>query len=434
MNRVLTMIMAGGKGSRLLVLADKRAKPAVPFGGIYRIVDFVLSNAMHSGVPHLGIVTQYRPYSLTDHFGLGESWGFERFGSKAKVLSPYTGSQASSFYKGSADSLYQNIEFIERFPHVSEIVILSSDHIYKMDYRAMLEFHRENGAKLTVATQQVPWEETSRFGIVIADDTSRIRGFQEKPRTGPQSNQASLGIYIFGRRTLLEALHADHHNPDSTHDFGCDIIPRLVSEVPSYRYEFTGYWRDVGTIRSYYETSMDGLNPASGLDLAGWGIRTNHREIPLNHQYPSRLEAGASVSHSFVSKGTLIGGTVINSILSPGVQIERGARVSGCILLHNVRVGEGCVLENAIVDKNCILESGVRIGDAELGADVNRYRSDLLDQGTTVIGKNVRISKDTRIGCNCLLYPDLRLDDRPARELSAGTTYLCGDNGEVTII
>ncbi len=434
MHQVLTIIMAGGKGSRLLVLADRRAKPALPFGGIYRIVDFPLSNAMRSGARHLGIITQYRPYSLTDHVGLGEWWGFNRFGSKAKVLSPYTGEDDSTFYKGNADAVYQNIEFIERFPHVTEVLVLSGDHIYNMDYRPMLALHRDSGAQLTLATQAVPWEDTSRFGLVVADQAGRVTAFQEKPKFNPLSNQASLGIYIFDRQALIDALDADHDDPQSGHDFGGDIIPRLIERTTACQYEFKGYWRDVGTIRSYYDTSMEALDARSGLDLQAWGVRTNHREIPLGSQRPLRLAGGAHVRNSLVSKGSLVEGEVVDSILSPGVHVCPGARLKGCVILHDTLVGKGCVLENAIVDKNCVIEAGARVGDPDLGPEPNRLKPELLDQGTTVVGKGVRLGRGARIGRNCLIYPGTVLNGAGPSTIESGMTCFQQVDGSPRVV
>ncbi|HOE97202.1 MAG TPA: sugar phosphate nucleotidyltransferase, partial [Candidatus Sumerlaeota bacterium] len=407
-----------------------RAKPAVPFGGIYRIIDFTLSNAMHSGVTQIGIVTQYRPYSLVDHVGLGEAWGFAGFGRKCKVLAPHTSEEYASFYEGTGDAIFRNIEFIERFSNVSEVLILSGDHIYRMDYRPMLELHRAKGAAVTIATQEVPWEETSRFGLMISDEQGIIRQFQEKPKSHPLSNRASLGIYIFNREALVEYLQRDQEDPDSNHDFGGDIIPRIIYAETACEYPFDGYWRDVGTIQSYYDTSMEALDPESGLELARWGVRTNHQQIPLAHQHPARLARGARVERSIISKGTVIEGEVIDSVLSPGVRVAAGARVHRSILLHNVQVGEGCHLDNVIVDKHGVLERDVRIGDPELGDQVNQHKPELLFTGTSVIGKNSRIGRGVRIGRNCLIFPQVVVEEAPGNTIESGRTIFFAEVGE----
>lgn len=422
---VLTIIMAGGQGTRLSVLANRRAKPAVPFGGIYRIIDFALSNAMHSGARQMGIVTQYRPYSLADHVGSGAWWGLEGFGRCVKILSPHTGENEGAFYTNTADAIFHNIEFIERFPHCRDVLILSGDHIYKMDYRPMLELHRSQDATLTIACQEVPWEDTSRFGIMAADEDGRIRQFQEKPKENPLSNQASLGIYIFNRQALIRELKEDQANPESSHDFGRDIIPKMIHTEPVYLYPFEGYWRDVGTIASYMEASMDALDSKSGLDLHGWGIRTNHREIALHCQHASVVSDDANIKHSLISKGTEVHGEVINSIISPGVRVEPGARVENSILLNEVKIGAGAHLRQVIADKHVCVEEGVNIGDPGLSGSHNDRFPHLLNTGITVLGKSSVVGKGVNMGTNCLLYPGVRVgtEDGQPLAIKGGSTF-----------
>ena len=428
MNRVLTIIMAGGEGTRLSVLANRRAKPAVPFGGIYRIIDFTLSNAMHSGARTVGVVTQYRPYSLVDHLGMGESWGLSRMGRKLKVLSPHTGEKDSAFYSNTADAIYRNIEFIKRFPECTEVLILSGDHIYKMDYGRMLELHRRRSARLTIATQEVPWEDTSRFGLMVCDDGGRIQKFQEKPKHDPLSNKASLGIYIFDLPGLIDALHEDQSDPNSRHDFGGDIIPRLIDRGDAvYNYDFDGYWRDVGTIASYVDTSMEALDPDSPLNIERWGVRTNQEQIALSRQHPAVLGHAASVRRSLISKGVIIDGEVEDSILSPGVRIGKGARVRRSILLHDTHVDEGAFLEDCILDKHSRVGRDARIGDPDLGDHPNEIRPDLLSRGTTVLGKGAEVAAGVRIGRNCLIYPAVEVQ-RYGQTINSGITCF-GDMG-----
>lgn len=422
MDKVVTIVMAGGEGTRLSVLAERRAKPAVPFGGIYRIIDFTLTNAMVSGVCRLGVVVQYRPYSLVDHVSRGEWWGLGGIGRVCHMLTPSTGDADSTFYLNTADAVYRNIDFLERFSDAEEVLILSGDHIYSMDYRPMLEMHRDTHATLTIATQEVPWEDTSRFGLMVCDDEGRIKQFQEKPKSDPLSNKASLGIYIFNKRKLIDWLRSDHVDPHSKHDFGHNIIPSMIHAERVQNYTFNGYWRDVGTIKSYLDTSMEALDPHSGLDLGGWRVRTNHQQIPIPLQFPTRVARDADVRHSLVSKGSLIEGTVVNSVLSPGVVVKRGARVENCVLLNGVVVEEDCVLTRTICDKHSHIGRGARLGDPTLGDAPNAAKPHLLNDGTTVVGKSARIPNNARLGRNCLVESGIWSQIHVGAELPAGST------------
>jgi glucose-1-phosphate adenylyltransferase len=305
--RTVAMILAGGEGSRLSVLSEKRAKPAVPFGGIYRIIDFTMSNVMHSEVPVVGICTQYKPYSLADHVSTGEAWGFARRGRMARVLPPYKGEVDSDWYAGTADAIYQNLEFLARF-HPNLVLVLSGDHVYRMDYRPMIVFHLECKAALTIACQEVPLEEVSRFGIAETDARSRIIGFQEKPKESPRSNLANLGIYVFDTAILADRLRADAHDKKSTHDFGRDVIPSMIASDPCYAYPFSGYWRDVGTYHSYWQAHMDLLDPRSGLEINRWEVCTAAKSLGEGTLVPARIRPTGRVEPQCPLAGRACGG------------------------------------------------------------------------------------------------------------------------------
>jgi glucose-1-phosphate adenylyltransferase len=387
----LAMILAGGVGSRLSVLSGKRAKPAVPFGGIYRIIDFTLSNVMRSEIPVVGICTQYKPYSLMDHISIGEPWGFDRRGYEAKILPPYTGDEDSDWYAGTADAAYQNLSYIQRY-RPQWVLILSGDHIYNMDYRPLIEFHRSHEAALTIACQEVPLKETSRFGIVVADANDRIVGFQEKPKDNPLSNLANLGIYVFDARILAERLRADARNADSGHDFGKNVIPGMVKPLPCYAYRFTGYWRDVGEVASYWEAQMDILNPRSELKLDRWQVYTSSKSMGEGCLAPARIRRRGAVEHSVVSWGCQIEGLVRRSILSPGVRVGPGSVVEDSVLLNNVLIGNDCMIRRAIVDKNCAISDRAVVGPAH--ANPMPPRVEGVEPVITLIGKNARVPND----------------------------------------
>ncbi len=394
------MILAGGQGSRLSVLSETRAKPAVPFAGQYRIIDFTLSNALHSDLPYVGILTQYRPYSLMEHLRYLESWGFTGRGRMGSVLPPFRGQTDASWYAGTADAIYQNLNFIERFD-CDAVLVLSGDHIYHMDYRKMIEFHREKKADLTVACQPVPWEETSRFGVMKTLADSRITAFQEKPKANPVSNLASLGIYVFNAEALGRRLREDAPMADSEHDFGNNIIPRMIQEDRVFCYEFRDYWRDVGTLYSYWEANMEALDGSRGLDLAGWDVRTNmNPSLAISHR-PARILPQGSANNSLVSKGCIIEGTVENSVLGPGVIVRAGSRVDRSVILDDCVIDTGAVVENVIMDKRGIIGRNARIG---IGPIVpNQTNPDLLSGGLTVIGKAARVPAGVSIGRHCLI-------------------------------
>ena len=349
---MIAMLLAGGQGSRLGVLTQKVAKPAVSFGGKYRIIDFPLSNCINSGVDTVGVLTQYQPLRLNAHIGIGIPWDLDRNVGGVTILPPYERSKGSDWYTGTANAIYQNLEYMESY-NPEYVLILSGDHIYKMDYEVMLEYHKANNADVTIAAMPVPIEEASRFGILITDDNNKITEFEEKP-ANPRSNLASMGIYIFTWKLLRKMLMADIKNPDSNHDFGKDIIPTMLNDGRKlYAYKFKGYWKDVGTIDSLWEANMDLLDKNNKLDLndPSWKIYTE--DVTALPQY---ISAEADVKDAYITQGCVVQGEVKHSVLFTGVKIGAGARIIDSVLMPGVIVEEGAVVQRALV------ADGVRIG------------------------------------------------------------------------
>ena len=356
----VAMLLAGGQGSRLGVLTEKIAKPAVSFGGKYRMIDFSLSNCVNSGIDTVGVLVQYKPTVLNRYLGTGAAWDLDAAWGGVHILPPYATQTGGEWYEGTADAIYHNIDFIDEYDP-EYVLILSGDHLYQMDYNLMLDFHKLMDADLTVAVKTVPWEEASRFGIMSVDDEMRITRFSEKPKN-PDSNLASMGIYIFTWKTLRAALLADHDNPESEKDFGKNIIPMLLSQNKKlFAYVFSGFWADVGTIPSYYYTQMDLLKSEPEFKLHD--IRM-HILSNLNEHPSTFIGEAAQVEHSMVCNGCEIHGTVINSILSPGAAVEKGAVVRDSILLPDSVVGEGAVVERTILDEKAAIPAGASIGGA----------------------------------------------------------------------
>jgi glucose-1-phosphate adenylyltransferase len=414
----LVMLLAGGVGSRLNILASERAKPAVPFGGGFRIIDFTLSNVMHSGLELVGLLTQYRPLSLMDHVRNGEPWDLVGRERGVRILPPHTGKADADWYKGTADAIYQNLTFMaDRKP--DKVIILSGDHIYRMDYEQMIAAHESRGAALTIAAMPVPWEETQRFGVMVANEDGWITEFQEKVKNA-KSNLASMGVYVFNFAVLLEELHAVV-GAKKGFDFGKDIIPGMLGRRPMLCYPFRGYWRDVGTIKSYHEANMDCLDPASGLDLRTWEIRTAPDVGPTGERSPTRLGSRASVSNSLVGRGCVIEGDVAHSILFPGVLVRPGAAVRDSIVMQDTVVGRGCQVAYSIVDKHCRLGDDAVIG-AGTGTTANHDFPAHLDCGISVVGKGAVIPAGVRVGKNCIIGPGADLGRRGPTTVADGET------------
>nr|WP_252198566.1 glucose-1-phosphate adenylyltransferase [Clostridium sp. MCC353] len=403
---MIAMLLAGGQGSRLGVLTQKVAKPAVSFGGKYRIIDFPLSNCINSGVDTVGVLTQYQPLRLNTHIGIGIPWDLDRNVGGVTVLPPYERSKGSDWYTGTANAIYQNLEYMETY-NPDYVLILSGDHIYKMDYEVMLEYHKANNADITIAAMPVPIEEASRFGIVITDDNNRITEFEEKP-ANPRSNLASMGIYIFSWPVLRDALIQMSEEPGC--DFGKHIIPHCHGAGQRiFAYEYNGYWKDVGTLGSYWEANMELIDiiPEFNLYEEYWKIYTKSDIIP-----PQYVSADAKLERSIIGEGTEIYGTVKNSVIGAGVTIGKGAVVTDSIIMRGSVIGDGAVVEKSIVAEDVTIGAGAQLGVGEYAPskyDPKVYQFDLVTVGEhTVIPENVKIGKNTAISgvTSAEDYPD----------------------------
>ena len=357
----IAMLLAGGQGSRLGLLTRNLAKPAVSFGGKYRIIDFSLSNCVNSGIDTVGVLIQYRPMVLSRYLGTGEAWDLDAADGGVHVLPPYATESGGFWYEGTADAIYRNMRFIGNYDP-EYILILSGDHLYSMDYNQMLETHKATGADLTVAVREVPWAEASRFGIMSVDEQDRITRFAEKPKQ-PESNLASMGIYIFTWMVLKDALERDHEDPNTERDFGKNIIPMLLGEGKKLQaYHFDGFWKDVGTVDSYYDAQMDLLSDHPEFDIY-------HSEDPIysnSNIYPAhRIGPDAEVDDAIICNGAVIEGTVKHSIIGSGARIGRDAKIIDSIVLPGAVVGDGTAIKSAIVNENAVIGGGLSIGGAE---------------------------------------------------------------------
>ncbi|MFE5317246.1 glucose-1-phosphate adenylyltransferase [Paenibacillus sp. NPDC056579] len=357
----VAMLLAGGEGRRLGVLTNKLAKPAVHFGGKYRIIDFTLSNCTNSGIDTVGVLTQYQPLVLNTYIGIGTPWDLDRKNGGVTVLPPYMEQQGGDWYKGTANAIYRNISFIEQFDP-EYVLVISGDHIYKMDYDLMLDFHKKKGADATIAVIEVKWEEASRFGIMSTDDSERITEFAEKPKE-PKSNLASMGIYIFNWQVLKAYLTKDESNEESSKDFGKDVIPLMLREnLKMYAYPFEGYWKDVGTIESLWEANMDLLEnePQFNLNDREWRIYSVNPCQPGQYVAPT-----AQIRRSLVNEGCCVFGEVDHSVLFYGVQVGEGSFIKDSVIMPNVRIGNNVKIYKAIIGENTVVEDGCVIGDPE---------------------------------------------------------------------
>lgn len=415
MNRVLAVVLAGGASERLSILAAERAKPAVPFGGKYRIIDFTLSNCSNSGIYNVAVLTQFNPRSLAQHVGVGRPWDMDRAKGGIVMLQPFLSRSGRNWYKGTADAVYQNMYFIVD-QRVDEILILSSDHIYSMRYDQMLASHRNRHADVTVAVYEVPQEDTHRFGIITLDHNGRIVNFEEKPKAA-KSKLASMGIYIFNKKVLVDALE-EMASLDKGHDFGKDILPNLIGKVEVYGFRFHGYWRDVGTVDAYWQANMDLI-----VDLPELNLYNPENEVRTVFQgYPPvKLGPKAQINRALICNGAIINGTVIDSVISQKVFIEEDAVVKNSIIFEDTTIGRGAKVEKSIIDKQVWVSRGSHIG---MGDDdiANKEEPDHLNTGITIVGKGARIPPDTIIGKNCKIELWVEAADFLSRQIASGET------------
>lgn len=399
MSNVLAIIMAGGAGTRLSVLSEERSKPAVPFAARYRIIDFTLSNCVNSGIYNISVLTQYRPRSLNDHIGVGKPWDLDRARGGIRLLQPYQARGRELWYGGTADAVYQNLDDI-REQRADQVLILSGDHIYKMDYRPMLRFHQEKNADLTVGVMNVPLEETDRFGIMTVEPDMRINAFFEKPKKRDKGTLASMGIYVFNTQNLADQLEAGSKSHADL-DFGKHVIPNMIDNGRVFAYPFEGYWVDVGTVQSYWETNLAFLAPAPPLNLydPNWIIHTKSSERP-----PVKVGLQGQIRTSMVANGSNVRGRVEHSLLSPGVYVSEGAVVRDSVVMNDVWIGPGAMLERVIVDKQVVIGPGAHLGFGD-DNQPNEQEPDKLNTGITVIGKGAHVPQGVRVGKNVVIVP-----------------------------
>ena len=393
---MITMLLAGGQGTRLYVLTKEVAKPAVPFGGKYRIIDFPLSNCVNSGIDTVGVLTQYRPLELNSYIGNGQPWDLDRMNGGVYILPPYVKDKEGQWYKGTANAIYQNINFIERYDP-EYVLVLSGDHIYKMDYSKMLAFHKEKNADATIAVLDVPVEEASRFGIMNTNADDSIYEFEEKPKH-PKSTKASMGIYIFNWKKLREYLINDEKDPQSSNDFGKNIIPSMLNNGERlFAYQFDGYWKDVGTIDSLWEANMDLLNPKVNINLSGdqWRIYARNEPHP-----PHFIREKADIAESLITEGCDINGKLWYTVLFSGVTVEEGAELNSAVVMKNTVIKKGATVKYAIIAEDAVIEEGAVVGD-----DPCNY-SDPSEWGIAVVGRGAVVKKGQVVRPKEMIEPD----------------------------
>lgn len=411
--KTLALVLAGGRGSRLDILSEHRAKPSVPFAGKYRLIDFALSNCVNSGIYNVAVLTQYLPLSLNDHIGIGKPWDLDRKYGGITILQPYTGKEGG-WYKGTAHAIYQNMSFL-RGQDTDYVLILSGDHLYKMNYDKMVEEHIDRNADLTIAAQRVPKKDADRFGILDTDKTGKITDFLEKP-DNPPNNLASMGIYVFSKDVLVRALKKYCSAEKS--DFGHHVIPPMIEKNNVYAYEYEGYWRDVGTLKSFWETNLSLTEPIPELNLYDeeWKIHTKSVEKP-----PVKLGPNSKTNNSLLSNGAIINGTVENSIISPGVYIEDNVVVRNSIVFNDARIRKNTIIDKCIIDKEADIGENCHIGFGD-DETPNEEKPDLLFNGLNIIAKRAVIPNNVKIHRNCRIMSYTRPKDFDEKNIESGST------------
>ena len=411
MKRTMALILAGGEGERLSILSSVRAKPAVPFGGKYRIIDFSLSNAVNSDINDVLILTQYNPRSLNDHIGAGRPWDLDRNKGGIKMLQPYIArGRVAEWYRGTADAVLRNLNVIEH-SDADTILVLAGDHIYKMDYQPFVAAHRRRNADVTIAVRRVPLADASRMGILAMDDADRVTEWQEKPKQ-PKSDLASMGVYVFSKKALRRWLRED------LPDFGGNVVPQMLEDgARVFGYRYSGYWQDVGTIQSYWEANLALLEDRPELDLydTEWVIHTKSEE-----RAPAKVGATAQIHRSLISHGCVIDGTVVNSVLSPGVRVDVGAVVRDSIVMFDSVIRAGAVVDRAILDKEVVVGQGAIVGEGPYDGPPNKAEPGRLNTGITVVGKQSVVPRGTRLGRNVKVGGNIKSSDYATRVVRSG--------------
>lgn len=417
---IVAMLLAGGQGSRLGVLTKNIAKPAVLYGGKYRIIDFSLSNCTNSGIDTVGVLTQYLPLKLNSHIGIGKPWDMDRINGGITILSPYLKEEVGEWYKGTANAVYQNIHYIDKM-NPTYVIILSGDHIYKMDYSNMLDFHKKSNADATISVIEVPLEEASRYGIMNAEENGKIFEFEEKPEN-PKSTLASMGVYIFTWDVLREYLIKDNNNLESSYDFGKNIIPMMLNDDRSmWAYRFNGYWRDVGTIQAFWESNMDLIKRVPDFNLFDplWRIYTPNPVKPAHYIGPN-----GSVKKSIIAEGCMIYGKVKDSVVFPGVVVEEGSVIEGSIIMSNCRIEKNSFINSSILGERVTVGNSAKIGVGELVA--NEFKPGVYNSGITVIGDGAIVPDNVEIGRNVMIDINSTVEDYCSLKVASGKNVFKG--------